>query len=108
MHTFDSHGAKMNMQSHPIRVLLIDDDEDDYIVVRELLSDLSSKGFILKWVSDYEAGLDAILSSEFDVCLLDYRIKERNGLELMQEAVSRGAHDSDRFSYRPGRLRSGS
>ncbi len=79
------------MQSHPIRVLLIDDDEDDFIIVRDLISDLSSVEFILKWVSDYAAALDAILSREFDVCLLDYRIKERNGLELMQEAVSRGA-----------------
>jgi hypothetical protein len=38
----------MMMQCHLIRVLLIDDDEDDFIVVRELLSDLSSKEFILK------------------------------------------------------------
>jgi PAS domain S-box-containing protein len=81
----------MNMRNHPIRVLLIDDDEDDYMVVRDLLSDLYSIEFILKWVSDYGAALDAILSSEFDVCLLDYRLKERNGLELMQDAVSRGA-----------------
>ena len=81
----------MNMQNHPIRVLLIDDDEKDYIVVRGLLSDLSSMEFILEWVSDYGAALDAILSSEFDVCLLDYRLKERNGLEFMQEALSRGA-----------------
>jgi PAS domain S-box-containing protein len=78
------------MQSHPIRVLLIDDDEDDYIVVRDLLSGLFSIEFILKWAADYRAGLDAILSGEFDVCLLDYRIEERNGLELMQEVLSRG------------------
>jgi PAS domain S-box-containing protein len=81
----------MNMQSHPIRVLLIGEDEEDYIVVRHLLSELFSKEFILKWISDYGAALDAILSCEFDVCLLDYRLKDRNGLELMQEAVRRGA-----------------
>jgi PAS domain S-box-containing protein len=81
----------MHMQSRPIRVLLIDDDENDCIVVRDLLSDLSSTEFILKRVSDYGAALDAILSGECDVCLLDHRVKERNGLELMQEAVSRGA-----------------
>ena len=79
------------MQSHPVRVLLVDDDEDDYLIVRDLLSNLSSMEFILEWVSDYQAALDAMLSNEFDVCLLDYRLKERNGLELMQEAVSRGA-----------------
>jgi len=80
----------MNMQSHPIKVLLIDDDEDDYIVVRDLLSDFSSTEFILKWVSDYGAALDAILSSEFDICVLDYRTKERNGLELLREATEAG------------------
>ena len=65
--------------------------EDDCIVVRDLVSRLSSTEFIIKWVSEYGAALDAILSGEFDVCLLDYRLKERNGLELMQAAVSRGA-----------------
>ena len=79
------------MQSHPVRVLLVDDDEDDYLIVRDLLSNLFSMEFILEWVSDYQAALDAMLSNEFDVCLLDYRLKERNGLELMQEAVSRGS-----------------
>jgi PAS domain S-box-containing protein len=89
--TLNSHGAWRNMQSHPVRVLLIDDDEDDYLVVGDLLSNLSSMEFILKWVSDYQAALDAMLSNEFDVCLLDYRLGGRNGLELMQEAVNRGA-----------------
>src|SRR5208337_2558369 len=89
--TLNSHGAWRNMQSHPVRVLLVDDDEDDYLIVRDLLSNLFSMEFILEWVSDYQAALDAMLSNEFDVCLLDYRLKERNGLELMQEAVSRGS-----------------
>jgi hypothetical protein len=40
------------MQTHLISVLLIDDDEDDFIVVRDLLSNLSSVDFILKWVVD--------------------------------------------------------
>jgi PAS domain S-box-containing protein len=79
------------MRSHSIRVLLINDNEDDYAVVRDLLSNLSPMKFIIKRVSDYGAALDAILSGEFDVSLLDYRLKERNGLELMREALSRGA-----------------
>jgi hypothetical protein len=58
----NSHGNQMNTQSHPIKVLLIDDDEDDYIVVRDRLSDFSSTEFILKWVSDYGSVPDGILS----------------------------------------------
>jgi hypothetical protein len=37
----------MHIQSHTIRVLLVEDDEDDYIVVRDLLSNLSYMEFIL-------------------------------------------------------------
>jgi hypothetical protein len=48
MRTFDFHGAWMNMQSDPVRVLLIDDDEDDYTVVRDLLSHISSIECILE------------------------------------------------------------
>ena len=85
------------MKMHYIKVLLIEDDEDDYIIVRDLLSELSALSnlsfdkFILKWVSDYESGLSAILSNVFDVCLLDYRLNERNGVELMHEATSLGS-----------------
>ncbi|MHC1726212.1 MAG: PAS domain S-box protein [Syntrophobacteraceae bacterium] len=81
----------MSLLKHSIRVLLIADDEDDYIIVRDLLTEYSCIKYILKWVSDYGAALDAILADEFDVCLLDYRFEEQKGLELMQEAVSRGA-----------------
>ncbi len=79
------------MQNRPIRVLLIDDAEDDYIAVRNLLSDNASVEFVLKWIPDYGTALDAILSRQFDVCLLDYRLRERNGLELIEEALRRGA-----------------
>ena len=50
--TLNSHGAWRNMQSHPVRVLLIDDDEDDYLVVGDLLSNLSYMQCVLKWISD--------------------------------------------------------
>ncbi|MGV8075241.1 MAG: PAS domain S-box protein [Syntrophobacteraceae bacterium] len=92
----------MNMQSSPVRVLLIGDDENDYIVVRDLLSDLSSIEFNLKWVSDYGAATDAILPDEFDICLLGRRVEEQNGRELMQEALSRGAMTPIVFLTGPG------
>ena len=48
----------MNVQTRTIRVLLFYDDEDDYVVVRDLLSEISSIQFSLKWVSDFGAGFD--------------------------------------------------
>lgn len=78
------------MAMAPIRILLIEDDEDDYILVKGLLSEISRSSYILDWESSYHSGLDAICRNRHDVYLLDYRLGERNGLELLREATGRG------------------
>jgi PAS domain S-box-containing protein len=85
------------MESHDIRIMLIDDDEDDYIITRDLLSDLNEQAgevkedkFELDWVATYEAGLVAIEQNQHDVYLIDYRLGGRSGLELLRDAIKRG------------------
>jgi len=75
-----------------IRVLLIDDDPDDHVLTRDLFSEIPGDKFELAWVSDYEAGIEAICAGEHDVFLLDYRLGERTGLELLAEAMQRTCH----------------
>ena len=45
------------MKSETIKVLLIDDDEDDYVLTRELLSEVKAGKYELDWASSYEEGL---------------------------------------------------
>jgi signal transduction histidine kinase len=70
------------------RVLLIEDDEDDYLLTRDLLDEISNQSFDLDWISNYDAGLEALRRGDHDVCLLDYRLGKRNGLELLREAMT--------------------
>ncbi len=74
--------------SAPLRVLLVEDDEDDYVIIRDLLAEIEE--FDLEWVTDYSGALKAIAREEHDVCLLDYRLGERSGLDLLREASERG------------------
>ena len=78
------------MTDENIRILFVDDDEDDYILTRDLLTDLGESRFELEWASTYEAGLAAIKNKQHHVYLLDYRLGERDGLELLQRAVALG------------------
>ncbi len=71
-----------------LRVLLVEDDEDDYVIIRDLLSEIEE--FDLQWVSDYNEALGAIGRETHDVCLLDYRLGGRSGLELLRAASGRG------------------
>lgn len=72
------------------RVILIDDDEDDYLLTREYFDDFErADHYTLEWVSSYEEGLEVLLDNAHDVCLLDYRLGARDGIELLQEALDR-------------------
>ena len=46
------------------RILLIEDDEDDYEFTRELLAGLPGAGLELSWVSDYHKGIEASRSGQ--------------------------------------------
>lgn len=64
-------------------VLLIDDDEEDYLIVRSLLSKIPRTPFKLDWVSTFEEGAKSIARARHDVYLIDFRLGTRNGLELL-------------------------
>ncbi len=58
----------------PWKLLLIEDDEDDYIVTRSMLADAMHGAINLQWVDTYEAGLEALRNSSFDAVLVDYHL----------------------------------
>jgi two-component system cell cycle sensor histidine kinase/response regulator CckA len=78
------------MKRDDLKVLLVDDDEDDYIITRDLLIELQEPRCDLHWVSSYDDGWEAISSGHFDVCLLDYFLGEHSGLGLLERALSNG------------------
>ena len=67
-----------------IRVLLIDDDQEDFLIVSDLLSEAQNIRFKLDWVRTYEAGLEAVCRQEHDVYLLDYFMGSHNRLDLLK------------------------
>lgn len=80
----------MEASAKPVRVLLVEDDEDDYILTRELFQEISKSGYVLDWVADYDSALNAMWSGGYDIYLLDYRLGRRNGLELLQQLSAEG------------------
>jgi signal transduction histidine kinase len=70
----------------PLKVLLVEDDEDDYVFTRDLLDEMAGRPVELEWSQSYEHGLQRVLQNQFDVCLLDFRLGARTGLDLLREA----------------------
>lgn len=78
------------MPKQHIRVLLVDDDEDDYIITRDLLSDIEGWVFDVEWASNYDDAFQLIAHCQHDVYLLDYRLGKQNGLDLLRESLATG------------------
>jgi PAS domain S-box-containing protein len=70
------------------RILLIDDDEDDYFLTKAMLAEAHSRKIELEWASNYEDGLNAIQSGDYDAALVDYDLGVRTGIDLIKEIVA--------------------
>jgi len=75
-----------------LKVLLIEDDEDDYILARGLFSEIKGWQVDLEWVKSFGTGLDTLARGQHDVCLVDYRLGAQNGIELLRAAFERGCN----------------
>ena len=78
------------MSRPKLSVLLIEDDEDDYVLVRDLLAEIAQAEYQVRWIPQRRQALQALTESHHDVCLLDLRLGDADGLVLLQEAARAG------------------
>jgi len=80
----------MNQPLDDVRVLLVEDDEDDYLITSDILQLCPRVRFHLEWQQTATAGMSAILAQRHDVYLIDFRLGHRDGLDLIGEARRAG------------------
>lgn len=78
------------MGTEAVRVLLVEDGEDDYVLTRDLFAEFPRGAYTLDRVADYESALQTFENCRHDLYLIDYRLGKKNGLELISEAQRRG------------------
>ena len=78
------------MAASTIRCLIIDDDEDDFFLTREVLNSIPSRDYEVTWVDNFEDARAKLAVSTFDVCLVDYRIGGDTGLDFIRSVSELG------------------
>lgn len=72
--------------SRPVRILIIDDDEDDYLITSSLIEAIQESQFEIKWCYNYKEAVEQLAEKNFDLYFVDYRLGVKTGIDLLQEA----------------------
>ena len=73
-----------------VKLLIVDDDEDDYLLARDLIEDIAGDDCQLDWASSFDEGQARLAENHHDLCLMDYKLGARDGIELLQQAQQLG------------------
>jgi DNA-binding NarL/FixJ family response regulator len=79
----------MNPRSET-QVLMIDDDENDAMLVRQMIGKMPEPGCQFRWAGTYDQGLKELSEFNFDLCLVDYQLGGHTGVQVVNESRARG------------------
>jgi DNA-binding response OmpR family regulator len=80
----------LGMDDKQLKILLIDDDEDDLVLLREILKDIRGKEYQVDWAHSYQEARSMLERDSWDIIFVDYDLGLHNGLDLIREAVEKG------------------
>ena len=75
------------------RILIVEDDEDDFLIIEACIKDIPDKDFLIDWCYEYNDAIQRISERRYDIYFVDYLLGEKTGLELLQEAIAKGCEE---------------
>jgi PAS domain S-box-containing protein len=81
------------LKGNPIKIAIVDDDEDDCFIITNYIRKIQGANLHVEWIGDYETALNKIKTEAFSIYLIDYRLGNETGLNLLQEAMAIGCEE---------------
>lgn len=72
------------------KILIVDDDEDDFFIISELIRMIPAGKYEIEWAYKYDDALRRMAEQCYDVYFVDYRLGARSGMDLLNEAMASG------------------
>lgn len=83
----------MTQTNHLTRILIIDDDEDDFFITSEYIKKISDRNFQIDWCYKYNDAVNKISNKAYNLYLIDYYLGAKTGLDLIKDAVALGCEE---------------
>ncbi len=79
----------MNSKQQLLRILIVEDDEDDFILISDYFKTINAWAFEIKWVQRYTVAIEELCSNQYTLCFCDYRLGAKNGIDLIKEVLAK-------------------
>ena len=96
---FVAHVEKKLEEAKPVsatelklRVLVLDDDEVDFLAVKRLLLSVEQPVYEVHFSDDVESAIGSMSSNAHDAYILDYRIGPESGIDILKKAKQNGCN----------------
>lgn len=76
-----------------IKILIVDDDQDDFIITSEYIRHIPNSHFEIEWCPKYDQALEHMIQRHFDLYFVDYRLGAKSGVDLLKESLEKGCEE---------------
>ncbi|TAH02003.1 MAG: response regulator, partial [Sphingobacteriales bacterium] len=71
-----------------IKILIIEDDEDDFYLTEQMIRKIPSGNFDVQWCRSHKEGLSLIREARHDIYFIDYFLPGMTGMELLTNSIT--------------------
>lgn len=83
----------MTSSMYNSRILIVDDDEDDFFITSDYIREISDSQFTIDWCYNYAKALELIRAKAYDIYFVDYRLGAKTGVDLLKEAINENCEE---------------
>ncbi|MDQ3277018.1 MAG: response regulator, partial [Bacteroidota bacterium] len=76
-----------------IKVLIIDDDEDDFFITSDYMKGIEEYNLKIDWSYKFSEAVQLLQNKAYNIYFVDYRLGAKTGLDFLREAVRIGAEE---------------
>nr|HMT29792.1 PAS domain S-box protein [Bacteroidia bacterium] len=73
-----------------VRVLIVDDDEDDFFITKELFNEIPVQNLVVEWAPTFQKGIESYINEKHDIYFVDYLLGAKSGIDFLMEAKTSG------------------
>lgn len=83
----------MPLTKPSIKILIVDDDEDDFFITSEYMRQIEEYQLSIDWCYKFNDAVEHLKARKYDMYFVDYRLGAKTGLDFLKEAVKIGVEE---------------